>query len=640
MPSGIFDIRQLFRIDRATPVWRVYLLHILLALVVIFPVALTQAYRFFEELPPHFFFGPMFLSVIIGSLLSRSALLKRDLQSKTEQFRAIADLAQEFTYLRRVDGLYEYVSPSCIELTGYDQQAFYDTPNLMDQLIHPEDKERWERHIHHVNDKGCPEAFDLRLLAKDGTPVWFNHICMPVLNDKGEQVGVRSTNLNISERKQGEARIEHMAYFDVLTDLPNRRSLQRHIKGLIDVVATGGHDFPVLFLDLDRFKNINDSFGHQFGDRLLRIIARRIEEVSGEGALVCRFGGDEFVVVLDHTIPNATVKSFAAELLRAIELPLELDGVELHISASVGIAFYPGDGEDADTLIRNADVAMYKTKRQGSGNIHIYSANDSEAATHFITTETKIHKGLQQQEFIVYYQPKVDMVSGQIVGMEALARWQHPTQGLLSPADFIAVAEETGQINALGQQVLHQVLLDLAHWQREGIALPVAVNVSARQFAETEFGTTLVAMLAKEGVLPAWLELEVTEQVFLGDVATARERLMKLREAGLTIALDDFGTGFSSFGYLRQLPVDTLKIDRSFICNIDTDRAEIAIIRAIVSMCRELQLKVVVEGVETTDQADALLSLGCDVAQGYFYHYPMPVAELNHLLHRQVLSKI
>jgi diguanylate cyclase (GGDEF)-like protein len=456
---------------------------------------------------------------------------------------------------------------------------------------------------------------------------------MPIFDAHGEQVGVRSTNLNITDRKQDEARIEHMAYFDALTDLPNRRALQRHIKGLIDKAAATHHDFPVLFLDLDRFKNINDSFGHQFGDRLLRLVARRIEKLCGEGALVCRFGGDEFVVVLAHSVTHQEVQSFAAELLREIEEPLELDDVELHVSASIGIAFYPGDGEDADTLICNADVAMYKTKLQGSGNIRIYSNNDREEATHFITTETKIHRGLQQQEFIVYYQPKVDMVSGRIVGMEALARWQHPTQGVLSPAEFIDVAEETGQIRQLGQQLLQQVLADLVRWQREGVALPVAVNVSARQFADPGFGATVLAMLTQAGVSPKLLELEVTEQVFLGDMNTARERLVTLCEAGLTIALDDFGTGFSSFGYLRQLPITTLKIDRSFIRHIDTDPTEHAIIRAIVGMSRELHLQLVVEGVETARQAEALLALDCGVAQGYHYFYPMPVAELEPLLH-------
>jgi len=340
-------------------------------------------------------------------------------------------------------------------------------------------------------------------------------------------------------------------------------------------------------------------------------------------------------VVLDHVTSNESVKSFANELLRVIELPLELDGIELHVSASVGIAFYPGDGKDATTLIRNADVAMYKTKREGSGNIRIYSADDSKEATHFVTTETKIHKGLQEQEFIVYYQPKVDMISGKIVGLEALARWLHPTQGLLSPAHFIAVAEETGQIKMLGQQLQKQVLTDLADWQERDIALPVAVNVSAREFSDIEFGRTIIAMLTEYKISPALLELEVTEQIFLGDVETARGRLAHMRDAGLTIALDDFGTGFSSFSYLRQLPIDTLKIDRSFICNIDTDRTENAIIRALVGMSKELQLKMVIEGVETASQVDALLSLGCDIAQGYHYFYPMPVNELNHLLHQQ-----
>ena len=607
-------------------------------MLVIYPVALNQGYRYLGEIPPiQFFIGPTLAAIIIGTLLGRSVQLKRELQTKSKQFRAIADLAQEFIYLRSIDGQYEYVSPSCKEFTGYDQQKFYNTPNLMDQLIHPDDMELWKRHVHDINDKGKPEAFDLRLLTHDGSTVWFNHICMPVYDDKGEQVGVRSTNLDITKRKQDEKSIEQMAYFDPLTNLPNRRSLQRHLDDLMNSNISKNKAFPVLFLDLDRFKNINDGFGHQFGDNLLRIIAQRIDEISGEQALVCRFGGDEFVVVLNQKTSNESVTSFANELLQVIEKPLELDGIELHVSASIGITFYPDDGKDADTLIRNADAAMYKTKN-GADNIRIYKAEDSQEATRFVTTEAKIHKGLEQNEFVVYYQPKVDMTNGNIIGTEALARWLHPTQGMIPPDEFIPIAEETGQIIALGQQLLHQVLEDLVRWQDDNVALPVSVNISARQFADVKFCSTLIEMANNINIATELLELEVTEQVFLGDIDTARERLIQLHDTGFKIALDDFGTGYSSFGYLRQLPIDTLKIDRSFICNITTDRAEIAIIRAIASMCAEMELMVVVEGVETLQQSEALLSLGCNIAQGYYYHYPMPSAELDVLLKHQVMS--
>lgn len=604
-------------------------------MLVIYPVALIQSYRFTDKVNIQFFVGPTIAAIIIGTLLGRSMQLKHKLQKKSEQFRAIADLAQEFTYLRTIDGQYEYVSPSCKELTGYDQQKFYSTPNLMDQLIHPDDAGLWKEHIHDINNNGKPEAFDLRLLKHDGSIVWFNHICVPVYDDKGKQVGVRSTNLDITKRKQDEESIEQMAYIDPLTNLYNRRYLQRHLDDLMNINTSTIHTFPVLFLDLDRFKNINDGFGHQFGDRLLRIIAKRIDEIAGEQALVCRFGGDEFVVVLNEETSNESVRSFATELLRTIEKPLKLDSIELHVSASIGIAFYPDDGEDADTLIRNADVAMYKTKNSND-NIRIYEVEDSQEATSFVTTEAEIHKGLQQDQFVVHYQPKVDMRNGNIIGMEALARWLHPTQGIILPNKFIAITEETGQIIPLGQQLLHQVLVDLERWQQENIALPASVNVSARQFADMKFCNTVIEMVNDHNITPSLLELEVTEQVFLGDTDTARKRLTQLHVAGFNIALDDFGTGFSSFGYLRQLPIDTLKIDRSFICNITTDSAEIAIIRAIASMCSEMKLMVVVEGVETFQQSEALLSLGCSIAQGYYYHYPMPSSELELLLKHQV----
>jgi EAL domain-containing protein (putative c-di-GMP-specific phosphodiesterase class I) len=325
----------------------------------------------------------------------------------------------------------------------------------------------------------------------------------------------------------------------------------------------------------------------------------------------------------------------ARRLLSVIEQPLEVDGVDLHVSASVGITFYPEDGRDEDTLIRNADVAMYKTKRGSGSNISIYSSDFSEEAANFVSTESKVQKGLINQEFVAYYQPKVDMRNGRIVGLEALARWEHPESGMIPPGDFIPIAEETGQINQLGRQILNQVATDVKRWQELGVALPVAINVSARQFADHDYCADLVAGIKASGCTLSLIELEITEQVFLGDMTTAIERLRRLRAAGLTIALDDFGTGYSSFNYIKDLPIDTLKIDRSFITHIDSDKAEYAIIKALVSMCDDLRLNMVVEGVETANQRDALVSLGCSNAQGFLFHRPMPVSEIEALLLNQ-----
>jgi diguanylate cyclase (GGDEF)-like protein/PAS domain S-box-containing protein len=613
----------------------IYFKHILLTMLVVAPAAASQAMHYYGGFELRFFFVPLMVSVVVGTLLGRSALLKLQLRDHSEQFRAIVDLAQEFTYFRRLDGRYEYVSPACERMTGYAPEEFYHTPNLMDLLIHPEDRERWANHLHSINDGGKPESFDLRLIARDNRVVWFNHVCAPVYDERGQQVGVRSTNLDVTGRKEDEARIERMAFFDPLTELPNRRSLVRHIRDEIVRAEACGDHFAILFLDLNRFKNINDSFGHSFGDRLLRQIAERLRGSCHNGCMVSRFGGDEFVILLRGVAEKVQAAEVAKRLLLVIEQPLELDGIDLHVSGSIGIAFYPEDGEEEDTLIRNADVAMYKTKKDSSGNIRVYSADFSDEATHFVTTESKIQKGILNNEFVAYYQPKVDIRSGKVIGMEALARWQHPQQGLISPGEFIPVAEETGQITALGRQILEQVLADILRWQEEGVAVPVAINVSARQFADHEYCQELVRTIRESGCAMSLLEVEITEQVFLGDIESATERLRYLRGTGLTIALDDFGTGYSSFNYIKQLPIDTLKIDRSFISHIDSDQAEYAIVKALVSLCRDLRLNMVVEGVETPPQREALVSLGCDKGQGYHFFRPMPQEEAERLLLKQ-----
>jgi len=621
------------RAAQAAPV--VYAKHILVMLLVIAPVASLQAHYYYGGFDLHFFFAPLFVSLVIGALLGRTALLKERLSRQGENFRAIADLAQEFTYYRRVDGQYEYVSPASLAMTGYSPRDFYDTPDLMNLLIHPDDHSRWMTHVHTINDGGEPVNLEVRLVARDGRIVWFQHVCAPVYDEQGKQIGVRSTNLDVTRQKEGEERIEHMAYYDLLTGLPNRRSLVNRIEQQIHTAAGAARPFALLFLDIHRFKHINDSFGHNFGDRLLQEVATRLGQVCGDACVVSRFGGDEFVILMPGASSKALVREMANALLAAVEQPLELDGMDLHVSACVGISLYPEDGTDGDTLIRNADVAMFQSKRDSASNIRFYSSAFSDEAVHFVSTEGKVQRGIANGEFVTFYQPKVDIRSGDIIGLEALARWRHPQLGMISPAEFIPVAEETGQIKALGSQILDQVLSDISHWQRLGVALPVAINVSARQFADHDYCHDLLATIDASPCALSLVELEITEQVFLGDIDSAIRRLHKLRAAGLSIALDDFGTGYSSFNYIKELPIDTLKIDRAFITHIDSNRAEYAIIKALVSLCRDLDLDMVVEGVESALQREALLELGCERAQGFYFYKPLSADKVTVMLQQQ-----
>lgn len=608
--------------------WPIYARSMLLVAAVLTCAVLVQVVFIYKEFHPRFIIVPLIVTLIVGSLLGRLSVLRQRLRQKSLEFRAIVDIAQEFTYLRRVDGHYEYVSPSCTAFTGYSQQDFFAHPNLMDKLIHPDDRGRWSSHIHHINDRGDPESFDMRLVTKDGAVRWFTHICAPVYDDRGRQIGVRSTNVDITQRKEDQARIERMAHYDPLTDLPNRRLLEQELGRRI----AQRHPFAVLFLDLSRFKNVNDSLGHAFGDQLLQRVGQRLQNSCPPDSLLCRFGGDEFVIVLPPMADKNAMLGFARRLLNEVERPLLIDSNELHISGTIGVACYPEDGSDSATLIRNADTAMYRAKRQGQEKIAAYHTDFSREATHFISIESDLHRALQHGEFFPHYQPKVDLNSGRIVALEALARWQHPLQGLVPPGQFISVAEETGQITELGKQILEHVLADLGRWRLLDCAVPIAINISPRQFTDREFWQRLHNGVAEGGYAPSMLELEITEQVFLGDIDAAAARLRELRNAGFPVALDDFGTGYSSFNYLRRLPVDTLKLDRAFITDVVQDPASRAILRATVGLCDELGLTLVAEGVETEAQRTVLINHRCRQAQGFLFHRPLPAADIETLL--------
>ncbi len=609
---------------------KTYLIYTLMAIIAIGSVATIQQIFFYGGMNPKFYMLPLVVALLIGSLLGHAGVLKKKLRYKSDQFRAIADLAIEFTYIRNIDGHYEYVSPSCLAITGYNQQEFYQQSNLMDQLIHPDDLHLWSNHVHHINEGGIPQTLDIRLTRKDGKIAWISHLCSPVFDDDGEQQGVRSTNMDITRRKQYEEQFRRMAYFDPLTDLPNRHSLEEKLQEHISENSTD-NVFALFFLDLSRFKNINDSFGHSFGDRLLIEIAQRLTHIQ-ENLFISRFGGDEFVLLSPSVKNDEQALAIAKQIIKDIEKPLDIEGVELYVSGSIGIALYPRDGKDPDTLISRADAAMYTTKGNNNMGAEIYSASVGDQVKHFISTEQKIYKGIKNAEFEAFYQPKISLSDERIVGMEALIRWNHPTEGMIMPGDFIHIAEETGQITELGQIVFNQVKADLDRWHSQAIAVPIAINISARQFSSQQYCDSCMQQLQNLTFNQNMLELEVTEQVFLGDLEHAKKRLQAFRDHGVSIALDDFGTGYSSLNYLKQLPINTLKIDISFVRDLAQGNRTYAILKSILAMSRDLGLNAVAEGVETEQQKLLLQELSCEVAQGYLFHKPMPVADIERLL--------
>jgi len=457
-----------------------------------------------------------------------------------------------------------------------------------------------------------------------------------------------------TERRKAKARIEYLAYYDVLTRLPNRQLFVREAARAVAEARKTGRMLALLYLDLDRFKRINDNLGHAVGDALLQNVARRLEQSvrqadgrpgdsAGEPAKpepprVARLGGDEFVVLLtDITNEIQTVK-IAERIQQSLGEPFECSGHRFVVTPSIGIAMFPQDATEVDDLLVKADMAMYQAKDQGRNGHAFFGQSMAVRSLGRLELENDLRRAFDSGEFQIYYQPKLDLASGAIIGAEALLRWLHPQRGWITPDTFIPVAEETGLIIALGDWVIREACAQLTAWSKQGLGhLTLAVNVSVQQFAREDFVDTVLGALKEFGVKPQQLELEITESLLMRNVDDTTACMRRFRTAGVALSIDDFGTGYSSLGYLRQFPVDSLKIDRSFVKDLHRSEDDAAICAAIIAMARELKLKVIAEGVENAEQLKFLRRHRCDQAQGYLISRPIPAAELQILLQKPLL---
>ncbi len=438
-----------------------------------------------------------------------------------------------------------------------------------------------------------------------------------------------------SEREVTEAfkRLNHMSYHDPLTGLPNRIQLNDRLSQALKQSGRNRQKVAVLFLDLDRFKLINDTLGHGNGDILLQAVAKRLITCMRDGDTVARLGGDEFIVLLPVVYEGHDAAKVAQRIIEALAQPFELDGHELVVTTSIGISLYPADGDNIETLVKNADTAMYRAKEQGNSIYRFYSSAMNAAALERLTLENGLRKALKREELVIHYQPIIDLYTGDIIGMEALVRWQHPELGLVSPSKFVPLAEETGLIIPLGEWVLRSACVQNKAWQNAGFPpMYVSVNLSQRQFQQRGLSEMVTRVLKESGLSPRHLQLEITESVAMYDEGQVINKLVNLKNLGVCLAVDDFGTGYSSLGSLKRFPINTIKIDKSFIHNIPTDRFDSAITTTVINMADSLQLSVIAEGVESEEQLAFLLARGCNAMQGYLFCKPLPAEDFESML--------
>lgn len=443
---------------------------------------------------------------------------------------------------------------------------------------------------------------------------------------------------DVTERLQTEAQIRYQAAHDLLTSLPNRKSFSDRLTDALAEAGRHQQKLAVMFLDLDRFKLINDSLGHAAGDVLLKQVAQRLRRCLRRQDMVARWAGDEFTVLLSDIAGIDDAVQTAHKILNAMKPDFNLDGHLLHVSNSIGIALYPTDGNDAETLLKNADAALYRAKDSGRNGYQLYTSAINSETSAWLALESHLHRALEREEFVLYYQPQVNVVTGEITQVEALLRWQHPDMGLVSPAKFIPLAEENGLIVPIGEWVLRTACAQTCRWQAAGLApIRVAVNLSARQLRQPNLVKMVARILQETGLASRYLELEITETTVMKNVELTKSILCELHQMGVSMAMDDFGTGYSSLGSLKKFPFNTLKIDQSFVRDLTTDPNDKAIVAAIIAMGRVLNLKLVAEGVETKVQEHSLLSLDCEEMQGFLFSPPLSAEEATMLLETQLL---
>jgi diguanylate cyclase (GGDEF)-like protein/PAS domain S-box-containing protein len=556
------------------------------------------------------------------------------LQNREEGLRKLSTAVEQSpvsVLITDPQGVIEYVNESFVEISGYSREDVIGRkPDLLKSghTSQEQYKQLWDTVLAGEVWRGqfCNKR-------KDGTLYWEEAVISPVKDLSGQITHLIAVKEDVTIRKSYEEQLLHQANYDSLTGLPNRLLVLDRLTLALAYAKRHELSVAVLFIDLDNFKRVNDTLGHEVGDKLLVEVAQRFSRVMRDGDTVARLGGDEFLVVVPDVAGQKEAEKVSEKVIDTLSGPIEQEGREVYIGASIGVSLYPDDGRDSAILLRNADAAMYMAKESGRNTFRFFTPSMNESSLRRMEMEPHLRLAMDRDEFTLHFQPQVSTASGDIMGVEALLRWHNPVLGQVPPDVFISLAEDIGVIHKIGEWVLENACRQVCEWN-QGLEAPlrVAVNISPLQFRDHALVDRVRRVLDKTGLAPELLEIELTEGVLLDDNREKDAMLGKLKALGITLTMDDFGTGYSSLSYLRSFPFDVLKIDRSFICDIMVDPADAQLTQSIITMAHILKLQVVAEGVETKEQLQFLQKQGCDLVQGYYTGRPVPASELEKLL--------
>lgn len=576
----------------------------------------------------------------IGTIMDITEMrtLEKKLETKDQEMKEIYDNLDLGVWAYDVKGKrFTFVSKKIEKMVGLDVALFENGTVTIRYLICEQDLPSYDSNIRYLYEKNTI-VNEYRIVLPTGEHKWFKDCMMPILDENRQLVKINGILTDITEHKELLEKVEYLANHDYLTGLPNRRMLKEEMELLIQNYEETNQNFAVLYIDLDRFKYINDTLGHPVGDNVLKIIADRLTVYQQEGHFVARVGGDEFIIVYQGSVKIEELKGIAKDLITLLREPVYEGEYELYLTACVGVSVFPFDGEMEATLLKHAEVALYRAKELGKNYFEIYTPNINVKTYQQFTIERDMHKALKEDQFTVYFQPKVNAQTYQIVGAEALIRWEHPLWGILSPGEFIPIAEETGMINEIGDYVMEKVLQQISTWTQEGVpVVPISINVSPQRFLRKNYYQLVESSIESYGVDPKLIELEITESSFLHNPEVVLKTVRDLRNLGVKVALDDFGTGYSSMTRLTELEIDVLKVDRSFVKDVETNRKNAVILESLFVIAKELDIEVVVEGVETEGQLLFMKQKNCDIIQGYIFSKPVPISPFTDMLEKRKL---